>query len=46
MELNGLWNHNLHSYRKSLSSITAIAQIHDTLTEASEDKDIVGYDCY
>ena len=40
MDSNRLWNQNLHSYRKSLSSITAIAQVHDALIEASEDKNI------
>ena len=40
MDIYGLWNPNLHSYRKSLSSATAIAQVIYTTLEASKDKDI------
>ena len=40
MDKYGLWNQNLQSYRKSLSSATALAQVMDTAIEASEDKDI------
>ena len=40
MESNGLWHNNLHSYRKYLSSTSALAQITDTAIAASEDKKI------
>ena len=40
MDLHNLWNMNLHSYRKSLSANTALAQVHDISVEASEDRNI------
>ena len=40
MESNHLWNCNLHLYRKWLSSTTALAQVHDTIITASEEKEI------
>ena len=40
MDINGLWHINLHSYRKFLSSTTALAQITDTAIAASEEKKI------
>ena len=40
MESHGLWHINLHSYRKFLSSTSALAQITDTAIAASEHKKI------
>ena len=40
MDHNNLWNMNLHSYRKNLSANTALAQVHDIIIEASEDRNI------
>ena len=40
MDTQGLWHNSLHSYRKYLSSSTALAQITDTALTASEDRKI------
>ena len=40
MESQGLWHGNLHSYRKRLSTTTALAQVCDTYLEASDAKEI------
>ena len=40
MDVHRLWNMNLHSYRKSFSATTALAQVHDIIIEASEDGNI------
>ena len=40
MDSNRLWHGCLHSYRKNLSSTTALAQVYDTTINASEGKKI------
>ena len=40
MDRYGLWNGSLHSYRKNLSSTTALAQVTDCTIAASEEKKI------
>ena len=40
MDTNLLWNRSLHSYRQNHSSTTALAQIHNTTTTASDNKEI------
>ena len=40
MDSQGLWNGSLHSYRKNLSSTTALNQVTDTVVTASDNKKV------